>query len=542
MVHNTRKLRYLFLFNDVIICTKHKPSGKNRGTFECKWFIPLSQSKIVSDTEKQEKAYNCKENIDELKRKIVGLKSDLSHEMKIQDGSHKDKPWSLTGKKTARQIQKLKKRISEQEAALVLASPHLPLRLNSDEDRPYVLLLSTDFERDEWREALQTQANKFQGHKASMNIHDVQEILENCKQLPEVNSIGTVLMKKDEEMLSGSLNVTIHQLNGLEMPCDTYCSLELDSYGHFFMKARTTVCRDSVHPSWDMDFELDLDGSQTLRILCYRVGSTSGSDVLLGRSALELSREWLKDSFCEKTISMNEISLIVSIRHSSTSKTMKRTLSKHATGIFGVKLENTTRREAKTVPSIVTNCVQEIEERGLDEVGIYRVSGVTSDIQRLKKLFDKNPRAAVNNLTESDINAVTGVLKLYFRELPEPLFTDAHYRSFIDAISLSDAEAKEKCLLQLLHSLPDANYYTILYLLKHLVKVSRHAAENKMTLKNLSTIFGPTLLHPAVRDSMLSVAELMEKGAQEVFTQSGIVFYLLNLVDSGKDIHRSAVS
>ena len=35
---------------------------------------------------------------------------------------------------------------------------------------------------------------------------------------------------------------------------------------------------------------------------------------------------------------------------------------------------------------------------------------------------------------EADIHAITGVLKLYFRELPEPLFTDYHYQSFIQTI------------------------------------------------------------------------------------------------------------
>lgn len=45
-------------------------------------------------------------------------------------------------------------------------------------------------------------------------------------------------------------------------------------------------------------------------------------------------------------------------------------------------------------------------------------------------------KAGVNLLGDSDIHAVTGVLKLYFRELPEPLFTEASYKQFVDSIGM----------------------------------------------------------------------------------------------------------
>lgn len=59
-------------------------------------------------------------------------------------------------------------------------------------------------------------------------------------------------------------------------------------------------------------------------------------------------------------------------------------------GVFGVKLMNTCRKEGQNIPSIVTACIEDVERRGLDEVGIYRVSGTTADVQRIKKAFDKS--------------------------------------------------------------------------------------------------------------------------------------------------------
>lgn len=38
-------------------------------------------------------------------------------------------------------------------------------------------------------------------------------------------------------------------------------------------------------------------------------------------------------------------------------------------------------------------------------------------------------------MSEMDVNAIAGTLKLYFRELPEPLFTDELYPNFAGGIS-----------------------------------------------------------------------------------------------------------
>lgn len=46
------------------------------------------------------------------------------------------------------------------------------------------------------------------------------------------------------------------------------------------------------------------------------------------------------------------------------------------------------RRERSKVPYIVRQCVEEVEKRGIEEVGIYRISGVATDIQALKAVFD----------------------------------------------------------------------------------------------------------------------------------------------------------
>ncbi|XP_071180884.1 active breakpoint cluster region-related protein-like isoform X1 [Mytilus edulis] len=543
VIGNSRKLRFLFLYSDIIVCTKHKVSGRHKvKSFDCKWFIPISNINVETKST-DGKTYSCKEDIDAMKKRIVSLKSELRKEIRKKTESFRDRTWSLAGKVSSRNIEKLKKKIEEQEAQLVLSSPYLPLHIQTrDEDsKDYIILISTDFEREEWRDAILSQQRHPHGIALTreLSVHGIQTMVNKSTQLPQVNNIGNYLSKNDEEMLSGLLNVTIHCLYGLDQPSDVFAVLELDSYGHFFKKAQTHKCLNTTDPTWDEDFELELDGSQTLRVLCYKVASPN--NVLIGRSALELSKEWLSSSFKEQKISMNEISLTVSVRHTTTAKTLKRTPSKLHGGIFGFKIKTVTMREGKTIPTFVASCIRLVEQKGMDEVGIYRISGVTSEIQRIKRAFDKNLRAGLNILSDSDIHAVTGVLKLYFRELPEPLFTEESYPQFVDSIALADEDSKEKCMLQLLHNLPDVNYYCIVSVIEHLVKVSKHESENKMSLNNLATIFGPTLLHPAVKDdSKVSPAMMMMQGAQDVFTQAAVLYYFLNLVHSGKSIRKSS--
>ena len=389
---HSRKLRFLFLYSDVIVCTKHKVSGRRKEkSFECKWFIHISNVNVDTKST-DDSSYSCKDDIEAMKKRIVCLKSELRREDGKNNESFKDRPWSIAGKVSSRNIEKLRKKIEEQEAQLVLSSPYLPLHIKTrDEDsKDYIILISTDFEREEWRDAILSQQRHPHGVGLTreLSIHGIQTLINKSTQLPQVNSIGNVLSKRDEEMLSGLLNVTIHSLNGLEQPCDVFVVLELDSYGHFFKKAQTHICLRTVDPTWDEDFELELEGSQTIRILCYKVACPS--NILIGRSALELSKEWLSSSFKEQKISMNEKSLTISIRHTTTAKTLKRTLSKLQGGIFGFKIKTVAMREGKTIPTFVSACIREVEQKGINEVGIYRISAVTSEIQKIKKTFDKS--------------------------------------------------------------------------------------------------------------------------------------------------------
>ena len=85
----------------------------------------------------------------------------------------------------------------------------------------------------------------------------------------------------------------------------------------------------------------------------------------------------------------DELNLCLTLRYLSHDLTLRRpALRGTSSNIFGVPIEEVCQREKRSIPHIVTCCVREIERRGLDELGIYRVSGLATDIAKLRKVFD----------------------------------------------------------------------------------------------------------------------------------------------------------
>ncbi|XP_035209145.1 breakpoint cluster region protein-like, partial [Stegodyphus dumicola] len=304
-----------------------------------------------------------------------------------------------------------------------------------------------------------------------------------------------------------------------------YLCFEVDSYGHFFNKAKTKTSYNSMEPVFNQDFVIDLEGSQTLRILCYE--NTPQGPILRGKGALELSQTWLTDKIQEKSVSLQELMLTVGLKYEPPELSLRRIPSSKSGGVFGVKIQQVCKKEKSTIPFIMISCIREVEKRGIHEIGIYRVSGSASDVQRLKKSFETNVYEAEQLLKEVDIHSVTGMFKMYLRELPEALFTDASYQKFFRAFSISNQEEKNKQLLQLFEELPEINQGIITFLLDHLVRIHQSEATNKMSLHNLATVFGPTLLRPGSRSSSSSPSDLLTAGTVDVMAQAGIFYFFL---------------
>jgi len=158
---------------------------------------------------------------------------------------------------------------------------------------------------------------------------------------------------------------------------------------------------------------------------------------------------------------------IVSIRHKllhfigrrpTEEDLVKRGIYKDA--VFGSLLRELCDREKEHVPKFVSKCIAAVESRGLNHDGIYRVSGNLAEIQRLRCAVDKDDNYNLHD-SQWDINVLTGALKLFFRELREPVFPPHMYNRFCDGVRKEPRKEKLIALKSAINELPRCNYFTL---------------------------------------------------------------------------------
>ncbi|XP_024141499.1 rho GTPase-activating protein 22 [Oryzias melastigma] len=173
-------------------------------------------------------------------------------------------------------------------------------------------------------------------------------------------------------------------------------------------------------------------------------------------------------------------------------------------GIFGQRLEDTVQYEKKfgprLAPLLVEQCVDFIRERGLNEEGLFRMPGQANLVKELQEAFDCGDKPLFDSNT--DVHTVASLLKLYLRELPEPVIPFYQYEDFLTCAQLlsKDEEEGVQELGKQVGTLPQPNYNLLKYICKFLDEVQSHSSENKMSVQNLATVFGPNILRPKMED------------------------------------------
>nr|XP_029525781.1 rho GTPase-activating protein 15-like isoform X1 [Oncorhynchus nerka]XP_029525791.1 rho GTPase-activating protein 15-like isoform X1 [Oncorhynchus nerka] len=201
--------------------------------------------------------------------------------------------------------------------------------------------------------------------------------------------------------------------------------------------------------------------------------------------------------------------------------------------VFGCCLEMLCEREKNTVPRFVRLCTEAVERRGLETDGIYRVSGNLAVIQKLRFLVNHERAVTTDgrymfpaelvqeklNLDQSeweDIHVITGALKLFFRELPEPLVPYGFFTDIVETIKMSDYLDKVDRLKWLVLSMPPPNHDTMRFMFSHLKRVMEHAKSNRMSTQNIGIVFGPTLMRPERDNANMAINMVYQNQAVEL--------------------------
>ncbi|PNI33333.1 RACGAP1 isoform 27, partial [Pan troglodytes] len=148
------------------------------------------------------------------------------------------------------------------------------------------------------------------------------------------------------------------------------------------------------------------------------------------------------------------------------------------------------------IPSIVVHCVNEIEQRGLTETGLYRISGCDRTVKELKEKFLRVKTVPLLSKVD-DIHAICSLLKDFLRNLKEPLLTFRLNKAFMEAAEITDEDNSIAAMYQAIGELPQANRDTLAFLMIHLQRVAQ-SPHTKMDVANLAKVFGPTIVAHAV--------------------------------------------
>ncbi|XP_049733011.1 rho GTPase-activating protein 31 [Elephas maximus indicus] len=167
---------------------------------------------------------------------------------------------------------------------------------------------------------------------------------------------------------------------------------------------------------------------------------------------------------------------------------------KGAASAFGCDLTEYLENSGQDVPYVLKSCAEFIETHGIVD-GIYRLSGVTSNIQRLRQEFgsDQCPDLT-REVYLQDIHCVGSLCKLYFRELPNPLLTYELYEKFTEAVSRCPEEDQLARIQNVIQELPPSHYRTLEYLIRHLAHIASFSSRTNMHARNLALVWAPNLL------------------------------------------------
>lgn len=202
------------------------------------------------------------------------------------------------------------------------------------------------------------------------------------------------------------------------------------------------------------------------------------------------------------------------INHSQRHWFYSRVLNRPSMGastkmVFGVPIEYVCLRENSSVPNIIEKFLSEIEYRGLDEVGIYRKSASLSAIQKIREKINLMGDFNMEDQLVFDVHNLTGCVKLYLRELPDPLIPDADLERFVQVKQLSNDDRRFDVYREIFDELPVYNYNMLERLLRHLKLVVEYQDRNRMTSSNLATILGGSLIEGCDPENLRNYFGLM---------------------------------
>lgn len=161
--------------------------------------------------------------------------------------------------------------------------------------------------------------------------------------------------------------------------------------------------------------------------------------------------------------------------------------------IFGVSLglavERSRCHDDVKIPLVVRNCIDYLQEHGLQSEQVYKTEGVKTRLAHLKKCYNNRESQG----EELDVPTACSLLKAYLQELPEPILTTELTTRFEEASALPEVSTQAAELELLIEQLPKSNRVLLAWLSRHFSNVIDHEKHNKLNAQSLAVLLSPVL-------------------------------------------------
>ncbi|XP_062513642.1 stAR-related lipid transfer protein 13-like isoform X3 [Corticium candelabrum] len=159
--------------------------------------------------------------------------------------------------------------------------------------------------------------------------------------------------------------------------------------------------------------------------------------------------------------------------------------------LFGVPLHVMVQRTGQPLPQTILYAMRYLRRTAITSVGLFRKAGLRAKIHQLRAINEDNP----DNVHYADFSPyeVADMLKQYFRELPEKLFTYKLSESLILISAFVPREVQLQAMQAVMLLLPDENREALQSLVLFLKDIAEYSSKNKMTAENLAVCFAPSL-------------------------------------------------
>ncbi|XP_067217186.1 SLIT-ROBO Rho GTPase-activating protein 1-like isoform X2 [Linepithema humile] len=321
---------------------------------------------------------------------------------------------------------------------------------------------------------------EFEGHEHENTEPELQKLLrtEMEQRLQQLQSRVTTLRIESEEVYK-TLETTEKSLLEMQTTKD-------DCTKYFGENAASTS-----KPPETLQIKLRADKQETEEFYL-----TKFREYLLATSKiarLEAKQDFIKEHLLDSNDSMT-VPTAAMIRQ-KTRRKIGRLQINQQTKLFGGSLEEYLDSTKEEIPLIIKSCIRIINLYGMHHQGIFRVSGSQVEIYKFKESFERGEDPLAYITDASDINSVAGLLKLYLRELREPLFPLIYFEKLIDISKNNSPNDIIIKLKELISTLPKSIIIVLRYLFSFLNHLSDYADENMMDANNLAVCFGPSIIN-----------------------------------------------